>query len=367
MPNPFTFTVPAGTILALSQVEADSKAFALACKNAERDLLCLNDLTGAFCCLNSFAAFGLEATGEALETTWAVTGGSLPTGLTLVPDPLDPLAASIAGTPTQTGVFNFTIQLTGDTHGSVSKSYSITVAGITPSSLPGATFAVPYNVSLIASGLTAPFTWNLVGLLPPGLSLDLSTAIISGTPQQIGSSQFTVQVTDANGKSCSQLFTIVVVNGNFPNVGGWTVQSQNTGGNGASSSGAGGGPSGSARAEAHWLAQYGAAHSTANIALRGSVTMTKTAGCKFTVNYSLQFSPVVASQGSLATCDVTKNGGSIIGTRTALPNQSGTLGPFTLNYVPGDVIAITLSVNSDVVGSPFDLLVTGSLSCQSDS
>lgn len=73
---------------------------------------------------------------------------------------------------------------------------------------------VPYGTFLTVAGGTAPFTWALTsGTLPAGLSLNGSTTAsvgITGTPSAIGSSSFTVQVTDAAGLKASVSETLTV-------------------------------------------------------------------------------------------------------------------------------------------------------------
>ena len=63
------------------------------------------------------------ATGGAFSPpfTWSLASGGLPSGLTLSPD------GSVSGTPTQTGTFDFTVQMTDSLSRSVSWSYSITI------------------------------------------------------------------------------------------------------------------------------------------------------------------------------------------------------------------------------------------------
>lgn len=63
-----------------------------------------------------------------------------------------------------------------------------------------ATVGTPYSGALVVSGGTAPYTFALTsGPLPPGLSLNTSTGMISGTPTTAGSYPYAVKVTDSSG------------------------------------------------------------------------------------------------------------------------------------------------------------------------
>ena len=63
----------------------------------------------------------------------------------------------------------------------------------------------PYERTFTVSGGTTPFTWAVVGILPPGLSLS-SSGVLSGTPTMTGSWEFGIKVTDAATVSDTNLY-----------------------------------------------------------------------------------------------------------------------------------------------------------------
>jgi hypothetical protein len=70
---------------------------------------------------------------------------------------------------------------------------------IQTTSLPAGTAGTAYSQTLTASTGTPPYTWSVSsGSLPPGLSLDPTTGVVSGTPTQPGSFSFTAQVADSS-------------------------------------------------------------------------------------------------------------------------------------------------------------------------
>jgi hypothetical protein len=142
---------------------------------------------------------------------WSVTAGSLPAGLSL-----NTSTGVISGVATTVGTSAFTVSIV-DANGQVaSKSLQIVVkqvVQITTSSLPAATASASYIANLAATSSASPstpFTWVITsGNLPAGLSL-ASTGVISGAPTAAGTSNFTVQVTDASGNAATKDLSIVV-------------------------------------------------------------------------------------------------------------------------------------------------------------
>lgn len=210
---PFTFTVAAGQILALSQEEADFLAYSYACQKAQEDIICLS-IALSKCCQNEFFQTSIVATGGALgaSNSWSLISGSLPPGLTFHGGTISGLTLHIDGVPTTTGSYSFSVQVAGPTGQTQTKNFSITVAGITNASpLPDAHIAEAYSQTLVSTGISGSVTWSIItGALPSGLSLNATTGLISGTPTAVDSVALTVQATNSSDQTCIKLFTLDV-------------------------------------------------------------------------------------------------------------------------------------------------------------
>ncbi|HET6655188.1 MAG TPA: putative Ig domain-containing protein [Gammaproteobacteria bacterium] len=144
------------------------------------------------------------ASGGTGPYTFIISAGAPPTGLELSP------AGNLSGTPTAAGDFTFTVQATdssADGPYSGSRSYTLHVAAPPPPPLtlapPGGTltadYGQPFSQTFTASGGVPPYSYNLIGLLPNGLSWDAASHTLSGTATQTGSFPFAVMVTDSSG------------------------------------------------------------------------------------------------------------------------------------------------------------------------
>src|SRR6202046_3407464 len=77
---------------------------------------------------------------------------------------------------------------------------------------PGGEVGVAYSDQLTVTGGTSPFTWSVsAGALPPGVSLNASTGLLSGTPTTAGTYSFTVKVTDSPGLSDTKSVSLSII------------------------------------------------------------------------------------------------------------------------------------------------------------
>jgi hypothetical protein len=123
----------------------------------------------------------------------------------------------VVGTPSELGVFNFTIDalLSNGTHLFVTCEQTVTLAGppagpggagcslitLSPASPLDDVFRLePISIAFGATGGTAPYTWDLAegSELPDGLELS-SAGVLSGAATIVGDYTFTIRTLDADG------------------------------------------------------------------------------------------------------------------------------------------------------------------------
>jgi hypothetical protein len=184
-----SFTIAVSPLLAILQSSASDLTFNISSKHS---------LT-----LQTAAGTG------AGSLTWTAVS-ALPSWLSLSSTTGVLSATSVPVTATTSQV---TVQVADALGLTATASLNITVPVIiTTASLPMAEpTEASYAGPLKAAGGSGTYSWNLIGLLPNGLSLDPVTGLISGAVGANAATQtFSVQVTDTSGAFGSQQYTLTV-------------------------------------------------------------------------------------------------------------------------------------------------------------
>jgi hypothetical protein len=154
----------------------------------------------------------LNVAGGTGPYTWKVSDGSLPSGFSLYSK-----TGSISGMPATSGTYNFTAEVNDSAGTRITKAFSITInAASVPltsgtSFLPTGEAGVAYSQTLKAYGGAAPYTWSIISeTLPPNLTLDEKTGVISGTLQNAGKFIIATKVVDSKGAMSTESLTLTV-------------------------------------------------------------------------------------------------------------------------------------------------------------
>ncbi|MGA7687024.1 MAG: Ig domain-containing protein [Terriglobales bacterium] len=151
--------------------------------------------------------FSATVTGTAnTAVTWTASAGSVST-------------SGLYTAPTVQSATQATVTATSQADTTKSASSAITInpsqggqsLQITTSGLPQGQQGETYSASFTATGGNQPYSWSLSGgSLPAGISLGTS-GDLTGTPAAVGTSNFSVTVTDSASHTASGSFGVVVV------------------------------------------------------------------------------------------------------------------------------------------------------------
>jgi alpha-tubulin suppressor-like RCC1 family protein len=139
-----------------------------------------------------------EVTGGIAPHNWSATG--LPTTLSI-----NATTGIVSGNLTAApGNYTANITVTDNKSQTASKNFAITILPSqidwqTPENLPNGKVSLSYTQNLSVTGGKPPYTFVLANgsTLPPGLSLNNSTGVISGRPTTAGTSNFTITASDS--------------------------------------------------------------------------------------------------------------------------------------------------------------------------
>ena len=150
----------------------------------------------------AYTAPALAASGGSVSS-WTLAGGTLPPGLTLNPNGV------VSGTPTQSGVFSFTVQANGDGTSDTKQLALFVLApldlGLAPNGTPATAqplavnmkLATPFSWGVKATGGREPYAYT-ASTLPAGITMN-PDGTFTGTPTLAGTTRSTITVRDARG------------------------------------------------------------------------------------------------------------------------------------------------------------------------
>ena len=296
----------------------------------------------------------LASTGGTGAATYAVTTGSLPTGLSLS------TAGAITGTPTTAGTASFTVTATDTVGATGTQTYSIVinpVLAVGPATLPAWTVNKAYSQALSKTGGTGTASYAVTtGTLPAGLALSIAGAL-TGTPTAAGTSSITITATDSVGATGSTTYSLVInpaVTINDTSLPAWTINKAGysqtftrSGGTGTTTSYAvttGSLPAGLTLTSAGVLSGTPTAAGTFAI----TITATDSVAATGSASYSLVINPAVTiTNTALQAWTINKAGYS-----QAITNAGGT-GTATFAVTAGSLPAgLSLSTAGIVSGTP---------------
>lgn len=160
---------------------------------------------------NGGQAFNFSVTANNLPTSYSASG--LPAGLSI-----NTSSGLISGTPTATGTFNVMLSAT-NAAGSGNQTLVLTVALVAPvvtsAATANGTSGSAFSYQITANNLPASYA---ASGLPPGLSVNATTGLISGTPAVATSTTFMVQVSASNASGTGNLTVAINISASPPTI-----------------------------------------------------------------------------------------------------------------------------------------------------
>jgi hypothetical protein len=159
----------------------------------------------------------LLATSGTPPYDWNVPTGSLPTGMSL-----NSSTGAISGTPSASGTYNFTMQVTDSAtpaQATYSRNLSVTVQpqlALVTTSLPAGTVGAFYSQPLQATGGVPGYVFS-ESSLPPGFAMDQLGYVLTGLPTAAGSYSIPVTANDSAGGSANGNVSLTIAAESCPN------------------------------------------------------------------------------------------------------------------------------------------------------
>lgn len=159
----------------------------------------------------------LQGSGGTAPYTWSKVSETPPPG-GIATFTVNPNTGVISGTPATVGTYSVTVRLTDGAGTPTTSTYSIKIGNLTVSNASSTLKTWTQNVAygtdqaITASGNTGAVSWSQPsGVLPPGLTLNQNTGVISGTPTSAGTYTFTIQATDTTTtESATKQFSVTI-------------------------------------------------------------------------------------------------------------------------------------------------------------
>lgn len=190
--SPFNFTVSAEDV----NGRVASSNYSI----TARDILGITSGSPVAAIPNQGYSTSFSATGGKTPYVWSKKNGTFPTGLNLASN------GTLSGTPTQSGIFSFSLLVTDANNRTAEKALSIKSAAelvIAGTTLPDGYVNEAYPAfSFTSVGGIPAYKWTVTGSLPAGLSM-AENGSISGTPTSADTATYTVTVTDGDGVKAS--------------------------------------------------------------------------------------------------------------------------------------------------------------------